>query len=214
VPDQLNRLLELLGELPIGTAYLLLGLGAAIENVFPPVPSDTFVVLGGVLADRGVLDPVTVLAIVWLSNVAGALLVYAMARRYGRGIFASRWGHWLLRPHQLTRVADFYSSYGILAIFASRFLPVLRVVVPAFAGISGLSFWATALSIAFASAVWYSVVLYAGMLASRNLGRVLELLGHVNNGLLIIALLLIGGILILWWRTRKSRREDRGNPER
>ena len=214
MPDQLSRLLELLGELPIGIAYLLLGLGAAIENVFPPVPSDTFVVLAGVLADRGVLDPVTALAIVWLSNVAGAIFVYAMARRYGRGIFATRWGHWLLRPHQLTWVADFYSRYGLLAIFASRFLPVLRVVVPAFGGISGLSFWATALPIAFASAVWYSVVLYAGMLASRNLGRVLELLGHVNNGLLILALLLIGGILILWWRTRRSRREDRQNPER
>lgn len=204
---------------PIALVYLFLAGGAAVENFFPPIPSDTFILVGGVLADRGVLSPALVLGLAWFSNVTGALFVYAMARQYGRGIFRTRWGHWLLRPHQLERLGTFYSRYGLVAIFGSRFLPVLRVVVPAFAGITGLGFWSTALPVALASAVWYTMVVFAGILASRNLSRLLGLFEAVNTWLLVVAGALAVGVAIWWWRTRRHRhavgeaRDDRAEEE-
>lgn len=206
--ERLERLLHFAAVSPITLVYVLVGAGAAVENVFPPVPSDTFVLVGGILADRGVLEPGLVLAVAWGCNVAGALVVYGMARRYGRGIFSTRWGHWLLRPHQLDRLAEFYARYGLATIFFSRFLPVFRVLVPAFAGISGLGFWRTAPPLALASALWYGVVVYAGILASRNLPRIVHLLGLVNDWLLAVALLLVVAVAIWWWRTRRHRREE------
>ena len=47
MPPELEKLLSLATGIPPGLIYLLLGAGAAIENLFPPVPSDTFVLLGG-----------------------------------------------------------------------------------------------------------------------------------------------------------------------
>lgn len=211
--DRLERLLRLAAGSPLTLVYLLLGAGAAIENVFPPVPSDTFVLAGGILADRGVLDPVLVLAVAWISNVAAALVVYGMARRYGRGIFSTRWGHWLLRPHQLDRLAGFYARYGLATIFFSRFLPVFRVLVPAFAGISRLGFWSTALPLAVASAIWYGVVVYAGILASRNLPRIVGLLDAVNNWLLAVALVLVSAVAVWWWSSRRHRWESEETPD-
>lgn len=205
--DRLERLLHLAMLSPITLVYLLVGAGAAVENILPPVPSDTFVLVGGILADRGVLEPAVVLAVAWACNVAAALVVYGMARRYGRGIFSTRWGHWLLRPHQLDRLAEFYARYGLATIFFSRFLPVFRVLVPAFAGITGLGFWRTAPPLALASAIWYGVVVYAGILASRNLPRIVELLGLVNNWLLALALVAVAALGVWWWRTRRHRRE-------
>ncbi len=209
MPPELEKLLSLATGIPPGLIYLLLGAGAAIENLFPPVPSDTFVLLGGILADQGLLKPWLVLVIAWASNVGSALFVYYMARKYGRAIFRTSWGRWLLRPHQLELLAEFYGRYGLVAIFGSRFLPVVRVVVPAFAGISNLGILSTSIPLAVASALWYSVVLYAGMLASRNVGRLLEWFNAANDWLLGAALLVVIGFLIWWWRTRAHRLEER-----
>lgn len=209
--ERLEHLLLLAASSPLTLLYIFLGLGAAAENLFPPVPSDTFVLLGAILADRGVLDPWLVLGVAWGSNVALALTVYAMARKYGRGIFQTRWGHWLLRPHQLDRLAGFYVRYGLATIFGSRFLPVFRVLVPAFAGISRLGFWRTAVPLSLASGIWYGVLVLAGLLASRNLPRLLGVFDAVNDWLLAVALLLLLLVSLWWWRTRRARREgERG----
>lgn len=206
--EQLEHFLFLATRSPLTLLYLLLALGAAVENIFPPVPSDTFVLLGAILADRGVLDPWLVLAVAWGGNVAVALTVYAMARKYGRDIFQTRWGHWLLRPHQLDRLAGFYLRYGLLAIFASRFLPGFRVFVPAFAGISRLGFWSTAIPLGVASGIWYGVLVLAGQLASRNLPKLIGVFGTANNWLLLVAMVAVVGLVVWWWRTRRAKRKD------
>lgn len=207
MPAELESLISLIGVFPVETVYLLVAVGAAVENIFPPIPSDTFVLLGGVLADQGIVRADLVFASAWLANILIALFVYFMARRYGRAIFGTRWGRWLLRPHQLERLADFYGRYGGMTILVSRFFPVFRVIVPAFAGISRLGFWRTAVPLSVASAMWYGVLLFVGMFASRNLSKVLSTVSAVNAGLVIAALVLLGGLGYLWWNSRRQRED-------
>ncbi len=204
--SDLESLFRLIGEIPVESVYLLIAIGAAVENVFPPIPSDTFVLLGGVLVDRGLLRADLVFVSAWLANNLLALFVYLMGRRYGRGIFRTRWGHWLLRPHQLERLTEFYVRYGTVTVLVSRFFPVFRVLIPAFAGISRLPFWRTAIPLGIASAVWYGVLLLAGIFASRNLPRMLSVFEAFNMWLLIATIVLLGGVTILWWRSRRERR--------
>ena len=47
--EQLEAFLHLVGGVPVETVYLLVGIGAAVENLFPPVPSDVVVVAGALL---------------------------------------------------------------------------------------------------------------------------------------------------------------------
>lgn len=202
--QEIQRLLDVLTSIPPIGAYGLIAAGSAIENIFPPFPSDTFVVLGAVLSDRGGLDPWTVLVVAWLSNFLGAMGVYAIARRHGPAFFREGWGRRLLRPHQFERVSEFYGRYGLWAIFFSRFLPVLRVVIPTFAGFAHLGVVRTAIPVATASLVWNTVLLYAGIFASRNVGRILGLIAHANAWLLVVAGVLIAAIATWWFRTRRD----------
>lgn len=197
-------MIELLTAIPAPWAYTIIGLGSAVENIFPPIPSDTFVVLGGILADQGTLVPGTVLFVSWAANVLGALAVYGLARRYGPAFFRQGWGRRLLRPHQFDRVSEFYARYGLWAIFFSRFLPVLRVVIPTFAGFAHLGFFRTAIPVAAASLLWYGIMLYAGIFASRNIGRILALLGRANAWLLVVAAVFIVFIVVWWVRSRRD----------
>lgn len=201
--EQVETLLRLVGQTPPAVVYVLLGLGTAAENLFPPVPSDTFVLVGAVLAEQGFLRYPTVFLVAWTGNVALALVVYGAGRRYGRAIFDTRWGQWLLRPHQLHRLAEFYDRYGTWTVLFSRFFPVFRVLVPAFAGISRLGVWRTGLPLAAASAVWYVILLAAGGLAARNLPRLIELMGHVNWTLWAVATVLGAAVGYWWWKGRQ-----------
>ncbi len=200
--DALAEGLGLLAALPGWAVYLLLAVGAAVENLIPPIPADTFVVVAGLLSARGVVDPLLAGLLTWGANVAGALLVYYMGHRYGRGFFETGVGRMLLRPNQLRRIERFYRRWGTHAVFLARFLPGLRAVVPAFAGISHQGFWRTAIPIAVASAIWYGGLMWLGFLAGQNLARVARWLNDANLVLLLVAVALGVGIGVWWWRTR------------
>ena len=102
----------------------------------------------------------------------------------------------------------FYERYGLWAIFVSRFLPVLRVVIPTFAGFAGLGTWRTLIPVATASLLWTGVMLWAGIFASQNVGRLLELLGRANTWLIVVAAVVFGGILYWWIRSRREHVPD------
>lgn len=206
--ELLDRLVAILDMVPRETVYVLVGVAAAVENIFPPVPSDAVVLLGGVLADRGLLSWRIVLVVAWTSNIALGCFVYLMGRRYGRAIFDTAWGRWLLRPHQLERMDHFYSRYGTITVLVSRFFPVFRVLVPAFAGISRLGFWRTALPLGLASAVWYGLLVWAGVFASRELPRLIEWFETANIGLLAGAGLVFLAVAGWWWKTRRESRTE------
>jgi membrane protein DedA with SNARE-associated domain len=206
VSGSVEQLLDWLAAAPAALVYLALGLAAALENIVPPIPADVVVLFGGVLAGQGVANVWLVFLAVWIANVAGALLVYLVGRRYGEAFFAGRWGRLLLQPQQLQQLDAFYRRYGIRVIFVSRFLPMFRAVVPIFAGVSRLGFWRTALPMAAASALWYGTIVYLGAAAGRNWREILEALSAAGRWLWVAAL----GVAVLvgwwWWRTRRNAR--------
>lgn len=198
-----NEVVAWLGGLPPLLVYLALGLGAAVENVFPAVPADTFVLLGGFLAAlRDALDPRWVFVSTWLLNVASAMATYVLGRTHGRSFFEAGWGRRLLNPRQMERMRLFYRQWGTVAIFFTRFLPGLRSVVPIFAGVSHQGWVSVLVPLAAASAVWYGGLVWAGVVAGRNLPRVRALFSEVNTGLLVVALLGAAAVAVWWWRTR------------
>lgn len=205
----MDATLDFLASLPAGLTYLVLGAGAALENIVPPVPADTFILLGGFLAVRGPADVVVVFLVTWLANTSGALLVYGAGHRFGPPFFEARFGRLLLQPEQLARLRRFYRRRGTPAIFFARFLPGLRAVVPAFAGVARLSLPSVAVPVAVASAIWYGGLVWLGSIAGENVDTILEWYATANRLLLVVATAVVAVILLAWRRTRR-RASDSG----
>lgn len=198
----LQDLLGFLDGLHPVVVYGVLGVGAALENVVPPVPADTFVLLGGFLAGRERADGWTVFAVTWLANVVSALAVYAAGLRYGRSFFAEGVGRYVLHEGQLRRIRAFYDRWGLAAIFFTRFLPGLRAVVPAFAGVSHQRFLPVAAPLVLASAIWYGMLVWLGATAGRNIETIWRWVQGTNRVLVVLAALLASGAFVWWYRTR------------
>ena len=203
----MSEFLAWMNGLPGPLLYLALGVGAALENVVPAVPADTFVALGGLLSEVGSLSARDVFLATWLMNVASALAVYRFAYRNGRGWFETGPGRRLLKPHQMVRMARFYERWGTPAIFLTRFLPGIRSVVPIFAGVSLQGWLPVAVPIAVASAIWYGALIWLGAWAGSNLDVLATLLGRVNDVLLVLAAIVAILAATWWWLTRHPPRE-------
>ena len=203
----IDGLIQSLASQPPLLIYVIVGLGAAVENVFPPVPSDTFALFGAFLAAQGEAVPATIVAVTWFGNVSSALITYGLGRRYGKGVFSrTRVGRWILHPGQLEQVERFFNRWGIAAMFFSRFIPAVRAVAPVFAGVSRMGFWRTFLPLAIASAIWYSVLVWVGMTAGRNWRAIRDALEPYNAALAIVGALLLAAIGWWWWTSRRTHR--------
>ena len=194
----LTDLLAFLQDLPPGLLYTLIGVLAALENVFPVVPADSAVALGAFLAGRGTLHAGVVFGLTWSANVAGGAAVYWLARRYGRAFFTRPAGRRLLPAPVLAHIEAQYRRHGGYGIFLSRLLPVWRAVVPPFAGLAGLSAPRALVPLALASGVWYGALTLSVAALGTNLDAVVSLLSRLNRVLGVVALgaLIFLGVLV------------------
>lgn len=196
--------MERLSSAPEIVVYLVLGAAATLENLVPPIPADVVILFGGLLAGRGVARVDLVFLSVWICNVAGALAVYLVGRRFGASFFEGRWGRLLLQPRQVARLNVFYRRYGFGVIFVSRFLPMFRAVVPVFAGVAQVGFFRAALPIAVASALWYGLIVWLGATAGRNWEEIVAVLDSAGRWLWVLAGLVAAAVGWWWWRTRSE----------
>ena len=202
----LDQLLDRLPDVSPLLMYVMLGAGAAVENIVPPIPADTFILFGGFLAARGSASEGVVLLVTWTSNVLSALAVYTAAYRYGDSFFQTRLGRSLLNRKQVGTVRGFYRRWGVAAVFYTRFLPGLRAVVPVFAGLTRQSPLSVALPLMLASAIWYGALVWVGAFAGRNLEHLLQMQSRLNWTLTVIAVAIFG--LVAWWWVRSRGQRD------
>lgn len=204
----MDGVLNFLGDQGPLLLYTLLGAGSALENLFPPIPADTFVLLGAFLAAGGRAEAWTVFVVTWLANTVSALSVYWMGHRFGRSFFQVGIGRAILNPAQLRRLGDFYQKWGLPAIFFARFLPGLRAMVPVFAGVTHQPFRIVVFPVLIASGIWYGILVWLGATAGRNLPAILRWLGGANRALLVFAALIFLAAGLWWIKTRREGRRE------
>jgi membrane protein DedA with SNARE-associated domain len=199
-----HQFIEWMNGLPNVAIYVVLWLGAAVENVVPAVPADSFVALGGFLAGAGDLDARWVALGAWVANVGGAVMVYRLSHAHGAPFFRAGLGRYLLKPHQMERMAVFYDRWGTPAIFLSRFIPGVRAVVPVFAGATHQRWSRVVLPLAIASAIWYGGLVQLGVVVGQNLDLLERLLALLNRWLGMIGLVAFLLAAAWWVRTRRG----------
>ena len=182
----------------------MVGILAAVENVFPPVPADTAVALGAFASGGGVVSAPLVFLLTWVANVSSAAGMYALARHAGRRFLNGPVGQRMVRPEALLRLEQLYAHHGVWGIFLSRFIPGIRAVVPPFAGIAGLGAFRALVPVALASGIWYGTLTFLAATAVANLDELKRLLARMNwvTGMLALMLLALA-VAVLFVRRRK-----------
>ncbi|MBY6016832.1 DedA family protein [Ferrimonas balearica] len=116
--------------------FLILMIESAF--VFLPLPGDSIVIFGGALVGLGIVDPSVSIVVIPAAAAVGGYLAYEQGRWLEQR--PSRFNIERLLPDgTLNRAAELFRKHGILALFAARFLPFVRVLVPMLMGAARLS---------------------------------------------------------------------------
>jgi len=208
----LNDFITWLAAQPPVAIYGVIGLLAAVENVFPPFPSDTAIALGAFLGHRGVTVPWIVFAVTLTCNMAGAMGMYFLAARHAPALFRSRFARRFLPEDGMAFVRREYDRFGLWGLCFGRLLPGFRAIVPPFAGLIHLGPLRAGIPMAIASGLWYGALIAIAAKLGEHWEAILHSIGALNKGLGIVALALLIGIGgAIWWRRRRQRAA--GTPE-
>ena len=173
----------------------------AIENVFPPIPSEVILPLAGAqVADGTFVFALAVLAAT-AGAVAGALAIYAIARTGGRPLLL-RYGRLLRITHEdLDHADEWFDRRGGWIVLGGRLVPGVRSMVSVPAGLSEMPVGRFVALTTLGSAVWNAALIGAGWALGNNYERVENVLGpaaEVTVGLLTLGIV----VAAAWWRRR------------
>lgn len=197
----MDGLIDWLSSLSPAALYGVLALAAALENVFPPLPSDTVVVLGSFLAARTNGSAVASFLSTWSGNLAGAMFMYAMGRRYGAAWLRER----VLKggAKSEARLEAMYARHGLWALVLSRFLPGIRALVPPFAGAFRISPLRAGLAIGGASGVWYAFVTWMAFRVGASWAELSQRIAGVGRTVAIVVGAIVLAAVAVWLVRRR-----------
>ena len=173
----ITDVIEALGY--VGVAMLI-----ALENVFPPIPSEAILPLSGFLAGQGRFWlPLVVLAAT-VGSVMGALVLYGISRWLGEERvrrLVTRYGRWLtIGEEDLDRAQGWFDRHGSAVVFLGRLVPVVRSLVSIPAGVERMPLGRFTLYTALGSGLWNVALIGLGWVLGdrwevvRSYTRVLE----------------------------------------
>ncbi len=188
------------------TGYLFLFLSSLLENLIPPMPGDTFVVLGAFLVGRGQLDFVPAYLATTAGSILGFSILFLAGRKWGRSFFTGK-RRAIFSEKDLDRIEKWFAKYGLWVILCNRFLSGFRAVVSLAAGIGGMK-PGTVLGLGLLSCmVWNAILMALGIWVGENWRLLLE-----NYQRTVVILIMV--LLALWlareqWKKRKRHAAGR-----
>ncbi len=195
------NLMETLGGL--GIAILI-----AIENVFPPLPSEVLLPLAGFTASQGTKFGL-IAAIIWatIGSVIGALILYGIARLFGRERTRKLLNSLpLMRMEDVDKTESFFHKHDKSTVFFGRMLPIFRSLISMPAGVIKMNI---PLFLAFTTAgslIWNTALIYAGYVLGDNWSAVEGYTDVLKKVVIIgVGLAVIAWIIYRIYTNRKAK---------
>lgn len=185
--------------------YPGLALLVALENLFPPIPSEVVLPLAGFFVERGEFRFLAALAASTAGSVGGALVLYWMAHFGGRRAILRYERFLRVGEDDLARLEDGFRRNGVLYVAVARLVPGLRSAVSVPAGIVRMPLPLFIALTTVGSAAWNAALIGAGWALGTQYHAVGDVIGPVSG--VIVAVAAAAGA---WWylRHRRRRRPD------
>ena len=213
--DSITQLPSLIGQAVESNQWLgYTSIFAAmfLENLFPPIPSELIMPLGGFYVQQGQLDLVPVVLAGLLGTVLGALPWYGIGLLINEKrieTWLKHHGRWIgISADDLLRTRRWFSRYGTALVFWGRLVPGIRTLISVPAGIESMPLapfmvWTTA-----GSLIWTSLLTFAGMVLGEGYSNVELWIDPVSKAVKVLLLVsLVTGfiwLLLRIWRRRQS----------
>ncbi|WP_305783370.1 DedA family protein [Symbioplanes lichenis] len=183
------------------------GLAVALENLFPPIPSEVILPLAGFTASQGSLSLGSAIFWTTLGSVVGAVALYYVGVALGRDrIRAVAAKLPLVKVSDIDRTEAWFVKHGVKAVFFGRFIPVFRSLISIPAGLERMRMSTFLLCTAAGSLIWNTVFILLGYGLGENWSRIEGWVGTYQY--VVIAFCVIAAAWFVVSRVRRRRRPE------
>lgn len=200
----LNSLVDHVGTF----AYLIVLVGVGIESMGVPVPGETVLIAGALIAGRpdSPIDPAILAAFGFAGAVTGDNAGYWIGRRWGHRLAGVPLVRHLYDERRLALAQTFFRRYGVLAVFLGRFVAILRIFAGPLAGMNGMHWPRFFGANAAGGALWVGTVVTVVLLVGDRAVKLVTRSGYVGLAVVVV----LGVAAYLWHRRRVRRERDEG----
>jgi membrane-associated protein len=208
VNDILDWILGTVSSVDPVVRTVLAGIGILLETsvlVGLIVPGDSIVIVAST-AVEGWVEFLALVLVVIVGALCGETIGFALGRYFGPWIRRSRLGR-RIGEKNWVKAEIYLRRRGGIAVFLSRFLPVLHSVIPLTVGMSSMRYRTFMSWTIPACVLWAFAYVSVGSAAAggyRELSEQLHFAGYLFVG--VIALFVIIVIVVKRWLTRREAR--------
>lgn len=193
---------DLIVQLIEGGGYLGIAFLMALENVFPPIPSEVIMGVAGVGVHAGRLSFWPVLFWGTLGTTVGNYMWFYIGHKLGYKRlqpFVEKHGRWLtMEWSDIERSSRFFQKHGQWVVFFLRFSPLMRTIISLPAGLACMSVWRFLIFTFLGSAIWNAALIGSATLLAGWISGFEDVLGYVVLGLIVLGAIWYAYRVITW----------------
>ncbi|AOH56252.1 DedA family protein [Peribacillus muralis] len=188
--------------------YIGIFLLIALENIFPPIPSEVILTFGGFMTTTANMTILGVVIASTFGSVAGAVILYWIGSILDVKIierFVERWGHiFRLTVSDVHKANAWFDKYGAWTVFFCRLVPLIRSLISLPAGMSHMNFWLFLLYTTSGTLIWNILLVNIGAAVGSSWEDIVGYMDIYSNIVYAILALLFILFIVLIFRRNKG----------
>lgn len=193
--------------------YLGIGVLIAIENIFPPIPSEVILTFGGFMTTYSNMNVWIVILSSTVGAVIGALVLYSIGRlvtpEHLKNIVSGKVGKALhLQTSDISKAGKWFVRKGNLAVFFCRFVPIVRSLISIPAGTAKMNLGAFLVLTTLGTAIWNTVLVWLGVFAGKSWERIVQYMNTYSIIALVVMGLIVFILAIIFYKKQLKREEE------
>ncbi|TYS14067.1 DedA family protein [Rossellomorea vietnamensis] len=198
-----NWLMEIINNFGYGGIFLLI----ALENLFPPVPSEVILTFGGFVTTTSDLTITGVVIASTLGSVIGAVVLYGLGLQLDverLEKIVEKWGNILrLTKKDIHRADAWFDKYGYWSVFFCRFVPLIRSLISIPAGMSNMKFVPFLIFTTAGTFIWNIVLVNLGAKVGASWEQIVHYMDIYSN-IAYAVIAVLGIAFLVFFFKRKS----------
>lgn len=194
--------------------YIGVFLLIAIENIFPPIPSEVILLFGGFMTTYTKLNIVIMIIAATLGSILGAIVLYYIGKIFNKDrlkkIISGKIGKILrLKNSDIDKADKWFDTKGNKTVFFCRFIPIVRSLISIPAGMSEMPMGKFLVYTTFGSLIWNTVLVVIGSIVGENWTSILTIFDTYSSIVVVVIAIIFVICVYLFYRNRLNNKKKR-----
>lgn len=189
--------------------YLAISFLIALENIFPPIPSEIILTFSGFMTIHTKLNIILVIISATIGSVIGAFILYKIGNILNKErlekLIKSKVGKVLrLKKKDIEKADYWFDTKGSITVFFCRFIPIVRSLISIPAGMSSMPIKKFLVLTTLGTLIWNTVLVILGNIMGESWVDIVDFMNKYSIIVLIVLIIIILVLIIMFFKKKRK----------